>query len=102
MSFVVAEQLEARLEDVNEQLGLRQRSGDPEAWRKDGEQTEELVKKCETEKVRRGHVLTPLQRISYLFKAPPKLWTKKEVMCLGKTIFHVCEWNWLLTNFISG
>jgi hypothetical protein len=103
LSFVVAEKLEARLAVVNQQLALREQHGGPEARRmEDGERTKEQRKKGEAEKVRRGYGRDPVKRISRLFRVPQKPWTKRDVLCLGKTIFYIGWWNWLLTKFISG
>jgi hypothetical protein len=100
LSSAVADELEARLMVVNQQLALRQQAGGSREGK--GGCTKELRRKSEAEKERRGDERDPIDRISRLFRAPPKLWTKKDVLCLGKTIFYAGGWNWLLTNFISG
>jgi hypothetical protein len=99
MGSAVAYELEARLMVVNQQLALRQQAGGSRGVK--GGRTKELRRKSEAEKERRGDERDPIERISRLFRAPPKLWTKKEALCLGKTIPHVGGWNWLLTKFFS-
>jgi hypothetical protein len=89
LSSAVADELEARLVVVNQRLALRWQAGGPGARKAKGGHTKELRKRSTAEKGRRVNERDPVERIGRLFRALQKPWTKKEALCLGKTIFHV-------------
>lgn len=63
-------------------------------------QTEKLVKRNQSEKARRGTERSHIERISRLFRAPGRIWSKKDALGLGEMIFLVDECDWLLTKCV--
>jgi hypothetical protein len=90
LNFAVADELEAQLTVVNQQPSLRQSTDTSKPkQRSGGERMEKQIKKSESEKVRRDEERLQLARISRLFRAPRGLWSKKDVLSLGKTKFLI-------------
>ncbi|KAF9783213.1 hypothetical protein BJ322DRAFT_141439 [Thelephora terrestris] len=80
----LAGELEARLAPVNQQPALRQSVGAPEARGKaSGKQTERRRKRNEVEKARRDQERHQVERISRLFRASEKVWSKKDALGLA-------------------
>ena len=91
MNLPVADELEARLEAVNEQPALRRANDAGGAWRVLKEdQTEKQRGRSEYEKVRRGGWRRHVERISRLFRASGESrWTRRDVLSLGETLFRI-------------
>ena len=98
--ILVADELEAKLAAVNQQPALRRPPGTSQPGRvMCGERMGKYARKNGTEKERRDWERHHLERISRLFKATRQLWSKKEVLSLGKIIFLIDGHNRLLTKF---
>jgi len=65
-----------------------------------GDQTGRRAKKNESEKARRVSERHHLERISRFFKAPRQLWSKRDLLSLGESIFLIDGRNLLLTKFV--
>ena len=90
MSFTVADELELRLAVVNQQPALRHSVIAPEAVGKtNGKQTERRRKRNELEKGRRDRERHQVERISRLFKASERAWSKKDALTLGEIISRI-------------
>jgi len=88
---------------MNQDLALRQSGGASRNGQKmemEGEQAGKRTKKNGSEKARRGSERHHLERISRLFKAPQQLWSKKDVLSLGESMFLIDGRNLLLTKFV--
>lgn len=88
---------------VNPNPALRQSGGVSRNGQKmemEGDQAGKRAKKNESEKARRVSERDHLERISRLFKAPRQLWSKRDLLSLGESIFLIDGRNLLLTKFV--
>lgn len=77
---------------MNQQPSLRQFTSTSEAGMKaDNGQTEKQNKRNQSEKARRGLERSHIERISRLFKAPGRAWSKKDALGLGEMVFFIDE-----------
>ena len=89
---------------VNPRPALRQSPSAPGTGTKtSGKQSERRAKRSKTEKERRDRERCQLERMSRLFKVSPnlKVWSRKDVLSLGKMISRVLGGDRLLTKLDS-
>ena len=83
-----------KLAVVNPGLALRQTTNASKPGRKTSErQKEKQVEKNGSEKGRRDRERYHIERIGRLFRAPQQLWSKKDVLSLGKINFLIDEYG---------
>ena len=85
------EELEGRLQAVNQRPTLRPALGGPRPGKKvPGEEEGWRVRRGEAEKARRDRQRDQFERISRLFRAGPgRVRDKKDVLGLGETVFLI-------------
>ncbi|KAF9644275.1 hypothetical protein BDM02DRAFT_996226 [Thelephora ganbajun] len=80
----LADELEAKLAVVNQQPAFRQSTSAPESRKKtDSEKAEQQLKKNGSEKARRDDERHHVKRISRLFEASKKPWSKRDALGLA-------------------